>query len=428
MKIAMFTDTYIPQVNGVATSVSLYKRALEKLGHEVYIVAPIGPKDETVFSLGGIQFKWEKNHIIPRSGRILPLLNFIRQKKIEVIHSHAPFALGFRALTVQRRLQIPHVHTYHTLLVEYRHYIPKPLTPSAKSVEEFSAWFCNMVNRVIAPTEKIEKELLRYGVIKPIHVIPTGMDVELFEAPNEFDIRERHGIDKRTKILLFVGRLAKEKNVAFIVDLFRTLLKRRYDLHLMIVGDGPERSSLLHMVREFGIDSRVTFTGYMSRSRLANYYRQADLFVFGSESETQGLVVLESLAAGTPVVAVAKMGIADVLVEGQGALLVKEPVLEEFVERVERLLNDLSLYDQMKKAGKEYIMKNWSIDAKALLMEDVYRRAAEEGASTHDFRDNVWIEIIAEKVKSISAKIFENANTGGAKNVTTERFTRSRRG
>ncbi len=428
LRIAMFTDTYIPQVNGVATSVSLYKKALEKLGHEVYIIAPIGPEEDTVFTIGGIQFKWEKNHVIPSSGRLLPLLNFTKQKKIEVIHSHAPFALGFRALTVQRRLQIPHVHTYHTLLVEYRHYIPKPLTPSSRSVEEFSAWFCNMVNRVIAPTEKIKDELLRYGVTKPVDVIPTGIDVELFEGANEFNIRKHHEIDDRSRILLFVGRLAKEKNVVFVIRVLKMLLHKNYDVHLIIIGDGPERDSLEKLVRELDLQSRVTFTGYMPRKKLANYYRQSDLFVFASESETQGLVVLESLAAGTPVVAVAKMGIADVLVNGQGALLIEEPVLSEFVEKVEQLLSDKDLYEQMRKAGKEYIVKNWSIDAKALLLEDSYRKAIEEGPSQCDFRDNVWIEIMLEKMKNISAKIFETINSGGVKRASVKYLARSRRG
>lgn len=427
MKIAMFTDTYMPQVNGVATSVSLYKRALEKLGHEVYVVAPIGPKDDRIFAIGGIQFKWEKNHVIPNSGRLLPLLNFVKQKKIEVIHSHAPFALGFRALTVQRRLQIPHVHTYHTLLVEYRHYIPKPLTPSAKSVEEFSSWFCNMVNRVIAPTEKIRSELLRYGVIKPIDVIPTGIDVELFDGVNEFNIRKIHNIDDRSKILLFVGRLAKEKNVVFVIQTLKELLRKNYDTHLIIVGDGPERASFEKLTVELDVQSHVTFTGYMPRKALANYYRQADLFIFASESETQGLVVLESLAAGTPVVAVAKMGVADVLVDGQGALLVKEPVLSEFVEKVEQLLCNENLYEQMSKIAKEYVVKNWSIDAKALLLESSYLKAIEEGACQHDFRDNVWIEIMVEKMRNIPTKIFETINNGGVKRVTTKYLARSRR-
>lgn len=424
----MFTDTYIPQVNGVATSVSLYKRALEKLGHEVYVVAPIGPQEDRIFALGGIHFKWEQNHVIPNSGRLLPLLNFVKQNRIEVIHSHAPFALGFRALTVQRQLQIPHVHTYHTLLVEYRHYIPKPLTPSARSVEEFSAWFCNMVNRVIAPTGKIRDELLRYGVNRPVDVIPTGIDVELFDSADEFDIRKRHEIDERSKILLFVGRLAKEKNIVFVIKTLKELLKRNYDTHLIIVGDGPERNSLERLVRELDIEPHVTFTGYMPRRVLANYYRQADLFVFASESETQGLVVLESLAAGTPVVAVAKMGIADVLRDGQGALLIKEAVLSEFIEKVEQLLCDETFYEHMSQIGKQYVIQNWSIDAKALLLERSYKEAIQEGACQHDFRGNLWIEIMVEKMRNIPARIFETINSGGVKGAGAKHLTRSRRG
>jgi len=215
VKIAMFTETYVPQKNGVATSVFLYKRALEERGHQVYVVTTVGQTNDEIFVLKSSQFKYESNHVIPTSGRLLPVLDFVRRKRVEIIHSHAPFALGLRALATQKYLKIPHVHTYHTLLVEYRHYIPKPLTPSRESVAEFSAWFCNMVNRIVAPTENIKQELMGYGVVKPIHVIPTGIDVESFERPSLLDVRKRHGISPQTKLLLYVGRLAKEKNVSF---------------------------------------------------------------------------------------------------------------------------------------------------------------------------------------------------------------------
>ncbi|MDK2884081.1 glycosyltransferase family 4 protein [Pseudothermotoga sp.] len=427
MKIAMFTDSYLPQTNGVATSVYLYKRALERMGHEVYIVSPIGPKDETVLVLGGIQFKWEKNLIIPSSGRILPIIDFVKKKQIDVIHSHAPFALGFRALIVQRRLFLPHVHTYHTLLVEYRHYIPRPLTPSAKSVEEFSSWFCNMTNQVIAPTEKIKLELLRYGVTKPVHVVPTGIDVELFEKPNDFDIKKRHSIQPKAKVLLFVGRLAKEKNVTFILRVFKILLEKKYDVHLIVVGDGPERNALQQLAKDIKVDHRVIFTGCMPRTELANYYRQADLFVFGSQTETQGLVVLEALAASTPVVAVAKMGIADVLKEGKGALLTKEASTTEFVEKVEQILSDESLAEKLRLEGKKYILHYWSIDSKAKLIGKIYETAVEEGACFSDFKSNIWLELMVEKMRGISAKIFESTSNGGARRAAIKRAVRTHR-
>jgi 1,2-diacylglycerol 3-alpha-glucosyltransferase len=423
VKIAMFTETYIPQRNGVATSVFLCKRALQERGHQVYVVTTVGNNSDEILVLKSTQFKYESNHVIPVSGRLLPVLDFVRGGKVEVIHSHAPFALGLRALATQKYLKIPHVHTYHTLLVEYRHYIPKPLTPSKESVAEFSAWFCNMVNRIVAPTENIRQELMSYGVVKPIHVIPTGIDVDSFERPPLIDVRDKYGIPPATKLLLFVGRLAKEKNVSFLLRVLRELLNKNYDVQLMFVGDGPERSQWEEEARGLEIKDRVIFAGALPREQLVDYYQQADLFVFASVTETQGLVVLESLAAGTPVVAVAKMGVANVLKDGKGALLLQEPKLEEFVEKVEMLLSDSRLYDDMRSAGKAYVRQHWSIERTVQDLEKVYELSLLEGPAEVEYYTNVWIEIIVEKMKQISSKIF---TSGGGRRVTFAPFSRTR--
>lgn len=423
MKIAMFTETYIPQRNGVATSVFLYKKALEERGHKVYLVTTVGDNTEDIFVLKSSQFKYESNHVIPLGGRLLPVFDFVRSKGVEVIHSHAPFALGLRALATQKYLKLPHVHTYHTLLVEYRHYIPKPLTPSKESVAEFSAWFCNMVNRIVAPTENIKQELARYGVVKTVHVIPTGIDVDSFEKHPSFDVRHRHGISKNAKLLLYVGRLAKEKNVMFLLQVLKNLLIRKLDVHLVLVGDGPERSQLEEEAKRLEIEDRLTFTGALPREHLVNYYQQADLFAFASTTETQGLVVLESLASGTPVVAVAKMGVANVLREGEGALLLEEVDLQKFVDRVESLLSDSKLYDEMKLRGKMYVKKHWSIHKTVEELEKVYELSVSEGPADVEYYSSVWLEIMIEKMKQISSKIF---TSGGGRRVTFAPFSRSR--
>ncbi|MEN3007939.1 glycosyltransferase family 4 protein [Pseudothermotoga sp.] len=423
MRIAMFTETYIPQRNGVATSVFLYKRALEERGHQVYVVTTVGDNSDDIFVLKSSQFKYESNHVIPLDGRLLPVLDFVRNKAVEVIHSHAPFALGLRALAAQKYLKLPHVHTYHTLLVEYRHYIPKPLTPSKESVAEFSAWFCNMVNHIIAPTENIKQELVHYGIVKPIHVIPTGIDVDSFEKSPSFDVRHRHGISKNTKLLLYVGRLAKEKNVAFLLHVLKNLLDRKNDVHLILVGDGPERTQLEEEAKQLEVEDRVTFTGAIARETLVNYYRQADVFTFASTTETQGLVVLESLASGTPVVAVAKMGVANVLKDGEGAFLLKEVNLQEFTDKIELLLSDPKLSDEMKLKGKAYVKKHWSIQKTVEELEKVYQMSISEGAVEVEYYSSVWLEIMIEKMKQISSKIF---TAGGGRRVTFAPFSRTR--
>jgi len=164
----MISDTYLPQVNGVATSIYLSKKYLEMRGHKVYIVAPVRPDDdENILVVPGVPFPMEKQHKVVFANA-LKILEFAQKNGIEIVHSHDPMALGIRALKLQKDMKIPHVHTYHTLMAEYRHYVPPPFTPDRKTVEEFSKWFCNKVNFVIAPTEEIEKELTRYGVERPI--------------------------------------------------------------------------------------------------------------------------------------------------------------------------------------------------------------------------------------------------------------------
>lgn len=198
-------------------------------------------------------------------------------------------------------------------------------------------------------------------------------------------------------------------------------------MHLIVVGDGPERNALQQLAKDIKVDHRVIFTGYMPRTELANYYRQADLFVFGSQTETQGLVVLEALAASTPVVAVAKMGIADVLKEGKGALLTKEASTTEFVEKVEQILSDESLAEKLRLEGKKYILHYWSIDSKAKLIGKIYETAVEEGACFSDFKSNIWLELMVEKMRGISAKIFESTSNGGARRAAIKRAVRTHR-
>lgn len=318
MNIGMMSDTYIPQINGVATSVHLFKEYLEEMGNNVYVFAPVVPSNENhAFKVSGLKFFFEPQHrfAIPLSQKILKLSSKL---DLEMVHSHAPFSMGFQAIRLSEKIGIPHIHTYHTLLTEYRHYLPMPLRPTEKAVKEFSMWFCNMTDAVIAPTEKIKTELLDYGVKAPIYTLPTGIDVKNFQRGLRYSIREKHGIPSNDKIILFVGRVAKEKNILFLIDAFFELHKRIDNTTLMIVGDGPERQEIIHKVSHLGIRNKVVFAGYITREDIVEYYRQSDLFAFASITETQGLVVLEALSAGLPVVAVAKEGIADVLVEGKG--------------------------------------------------------------------------------------------------------------
>ncbi len=371
----MISDTYIPQINGVATSIYLSKKYLEMRGHQVYIVAPVAPEDDkSVLVVPGMPFLLEKQHRVVFANHI-KILEFALEHKIDVLHSHDPLALGIRALKVQKDLKLPHVHTYHTLLTEYRHYVPPPLTPDRRSVEEFSRWFCNKVNTVIAPTKEIKDELISYGVERPIEVLPTGIDTIDFSKPAQRDIRAEYNIPNDAILLMYAGRLAKEKNLEFLSKVVSKHMHNDSQIWFLIVGDGPERKELERYFEEEGLSNRVIFTGYVPHKEIKDYYKAADLFVFASLTETQGLVVLEALASGTPVVAIAYKGIANVLVNGEGAITtgINE---EEFYDAIAKALEEKEF---LSVKGIEYVEKHWSMNTMAERLEKIYSKAIAEG-------------------------------------------------
>lgn len=375
MRILMISDTYLPQINGVATSIYLSKKYLEMRGHEVYIVAPVKPEGEDkALVVPGIPFLLEKQHKVVFANHI-KIIEFALANKIEIIHSHDPMALGMRALKVQKDLKLPHVHTYHTLLTEYRHYVPPPFTPDRRTVEEFSKWFCNKVNTVIAPTEEIKRELISYGVQRPIEVVPTGIDTIEFSKPPEKDIRREYSIPQDAVLLMYAGRLAKEKNLGFLSKVVSRYMHNEPNVWFLIVGDGPERKELENFFQDEGLSERVVFAGYVPHKEIKDYYKAADLFVFASLTETQGLVVLEALASGIPVVAIAYKGIANVLVNGEGAITTGIDE-EEFYNAI---ITALEKKDELRKRGIEYVEKHWSMNTMADRLEVIYQRALKEG-------------------------------------------------
>jgi len=375
MRILMISDTYLPQINGVATSIYLSKKYLEMRGHEVYIVAPVKPDyEDKVLVVPGIPFPMEKQHRVVFANHV-KILEYALEHKVEIIHSHDPMALGMRALKVQKDLKLPHIHTYHTLLTEYRHYVPPPFTPDRRTVEEFSRWFCNKVNVVIAPTEEIKNELINYKVQRPIEVLPTGIDTIDFSQPPRRQIREEYGIPKDVRLLMYAGRLAKEKNLEFLSRVVARYMKANKDVWFLIVGDGPERKDIEKFFEDDGLANKTIFTGYVPHKEIKDYYKASDLFVFASLTETQGLVVLEALASGTPVVAIAYKGVANVLVNGEGAITTGIDE-EEFYSAINSALENK---EQLSRRGIEYVEKHWSMNSMVDKLEKIYESAINEG-------------------------------------------------
>ncbi|WGS65025.1 glycosyltransferase [Marinitoga aeolica] len=378
MNIGIFSDVYFPQKNGVSTAVKLYKEEMEKLGHNVYLFIPKYSKDykrneKNVFEFPAIKFLFEKEQRIalPISTDIFK----IRDLNLDIIHSQDPFSMGIFAEFMSKLLKIKHVGTHHTMYEYYRNYLPLIIRPTLKQTQRVIKNWCLKLDKVISPTKNIKELLVSYGVPdEHIVVIPTGIDTEKFNKKIEWNIKEEYGILPEEKILLFVGRLGPEKNIDFLIKVFHKVSYEEKNVKLIIVGDGVERNKLEELVVELDMHDKVIFTGGQPRERVLDAYKQADLFIFASYTETQGLVVLESMAAGTPVVALGKMGVYDLLNhENAGGIMLKELNEDDFAHEIIRVLKDEKLYEKLSKNAIDFVKKNYSIEVSVNKILNVYK-------------------------------------------------------
>lgn len=352
MRIGFFTDTYTPQINGVVTSIKLFARALERQGHSVYIFAPT-PRQATdgphVVRIPSLPFAFQPEM------RVAAIYSaqahrLVRRANLDVVHSHDPFAIGLFGLAMAKRYRLPYVHTYHTLYPEYVHYVwETELT--RELAERLSRDFCNQCDTVLAPSTKIERALHEWGVRKPVVTLPTGVDTVTFSERDPESVaafRRRFGIPEQDRLLVFVGRLGLEKNIDLLVDALSFV--RTPGARLLVVGDGPHREGLARHIAKDRIADRVTFTGYLGRDDVRAAYHASDALFFASTTETQGLVVAESMAAGLPVVAVRDLAVGDAVVDGVNGFLTDEDP-QELARAVDRVLSDHDLRARMSAAS-----------------------------------------------------------------------------
>ena len=316
MRIGLFTDTYPPFINGVSTSVLMLKQGLEKLGHEVYVVTvndeSFSYKEEDgilkipSFPIGLMNFR--QTGIYP-----IKAFNIIKKWKLDIIHSHTEFSIGTFARLISKQLNIPLVHTYHTMYEEYIYYITKGYFNSAskKLVEYLTLFLCDKtIDELIVPTEKT-KELFKdkYKVKRDVYVIPSGIDTTRFYKENIdkneiINLKKDLGLKKTDFIVLYVGRIAKEKSIDFLINNFNSVLNRIPKAKMIIVGDGPDIKDLIDLTRKKGLENKIIFTGKAPWTDVPKYYSLCDLFVTASKTETQGLTVMEAMGASKPVVAI----------------------------------------------------------------------------------------------------------------------------
>lgn len=375
MRIGFFTDTYTPQINGVVTSIRLFKRALEQRGHQVYVFAPHPEHHDD--GHGTVRFRSVAFALQPEMRLAAPVsmeaLRLLDAVDLDIVHSHDPFAIGLFGLQVARRHRIPYVHTYHTLYPEYVHYVWETRL-TKRLAERLSRVFCQRCDSIVAPSTKIERYLRGWGVTVPMEVLATGIDIDTYSASDDEHIarlRRRLRLDDDDRVMLFVGRLGREKNVEMLV---RALWHCRHPgATLVIVGDGPHRRELEELVAETGLRKRVRFAGYLDRDDVVAAYHLADLFAFSSTTETQGLVIGEAMAAGLPVVAVVDDAVEDFVADGESGFVVHGRP-EDLAVAMDRMLADGELRARMGASARERAQE-FSMHHQAERLEAHYERA-----------------------------------------------------
>ena len=347
MHILMISDVYFPRVNGVSTSIRTFRRELIALGHRVTLIAPEYPQgspddDRDIIRVRsrGVPKDPEDRMMVRKD--LNRLLVKLQDRRFDVVHIQTPFVAHYAGVYLAKHLDVPTVESYHTFFEEYlHHYVP--LLPRGLTrwlARRVTVSQCNDVNRIVSPSRAMQRALLDYGVSTAIEVLPTGLEQSQFRPGDGARFRAKYGIDPARPALLYVGRVAHEKNIDFLLRMFKTVSTSVPEAQLLIVGEGPAESHLRSLTERLSLKNSVHFVGYLDRdTELLDCYAAGDLFVFASRTETQGLVLLEALAQGTPVLSTMHMGTRDVLEHARGAQIVTDDT-DQFAQAAISLLRN----------------------------------------------------------------------------------------
>lgn len=417
MRIAMFTNTYLPHVGGVARSVSTYAAEFRRRGHDVRIIAPqfAGAEESTAEVLrtpalqnfNGSDFSF----VLPQPGLVA---DFLDQVQPEVVHSHHPFQLGDTALRAARTRRLPLVFTHHTLYEQYTHYVPLSSEALQRIVIHMATEYANLCTHVIAPSASIAELLVQRGVTVPITNIPTGIDLDFFGSGDGPAFRREHGVSQRALIVGHVGRLANEKNLEYLARAVGMFLSEHPRAVFAVVGSGDSAAAIEQTVASLARPEQLVMAGSLTGPALANAYAAMNVFVFSSQSETQGMVLAEAMAARTPVVALDGPGVRDVMTPANGRLLPADALEAEFAAALADVTNDRDALRKLGQTARRSI-RDFGLDVCASRMLDLYGQLIEESAAREPGDSAPWDSLLrrlevewnllVEKTTALSAAV-----------------------
>jgi 1,2-diacylglycerol 3-alpha-glucosyltransferase len=393
MNILFISDVFFPRVNGVSTSINTFATELRALGHQVTLIAPSytdeDKQEEWIVRVPSHKIYFDPEDRLMNFGKLKALLPWIRDKHFDVIHIHTPFTAHYVGIHFGKKLDIPVVETYHTFFEDYlHHYLPFiPQFISRKLARTISRRQCNAVDGIVSPSKPMLDVLKQYGIKTPAEVVATGLDDSSFARVDGEHFRMSHDIPLAQPMLLFVGRVAHEKNIGFLLEMHLELIKKHPDALLVITGEGPAEESIKHSIDKLYISNKVRMIGYLDRSHeLIACYKAADIFVFASKSETQGLVLLEAMAQGTAVVAIAELGTKSILIEGEGVLIAKDDI-NDFADKVSVLLSDAPKRQMIGEKGRQYAQEKWGAGVLAKKVAKFYKSTINQKSSLSRYMD-----------------------------------------
>jgi 1,2-diacylglycerol 3-alpha-glucosyltransferase len=389
MRVLFISDVYFPRVNGVSTSIRTFRTDLRDAGVDTVLVAPdygvgaavpdptMTPDEAGVLRVASGAVPRDPEDRRMKYFALYRRLDQLEAQHFDLVHIHTPFLAHYAGVRFARSKGIPVMATYHTFFEEYlHHYVPILPRPIGRALaRRFTRSQCAQLAAIVAPSEPMRSLLLEYGVSTRIQVIPTGLPAERYVAGDGARFRAKFGIAAGRPLLLYVGRVAHEKNIEFLLHAFVALRRIRPGALFAIAGEGPARAHLQSQVARLGIASDVQFIGYLDRERgLADCYAAADVFVFASRTETQGLVLLEALAQGRPVVSTSHLGTASILQAGCGARVAPEKP-DAFAQAIADILDDPARAARLSAQARSYA-HSWTSSHMAWRLAELYRELA----------------------------------------------------
>ncbi|MBI5823932.1 MAG: glycosyltransferase [Chloroflexi bacterium] len=404
LRIGLFTDTYAPQVNGVSISLQLISEGLKNRGHRVTIFAPRFPgyKDDQPNVMRLPSLKYLNNPPIyvavlgtPRSTWSLTRRHF------DVLHAHSPASVGLLAYLTASTKRLPLIYTYHTSITDYTHYIK--FIGGTRVIKYAAGWFSsattNLGDQVVVPSPKFQRLLLAQDVRRPVNVIPNGIDLSSFKAAKKpSSLRNRLGIKSDAPILLTVGRMDPEKRLDFIVDAFEILSKRVPNVHLVFAGDGSSRKGLEEKVSGTSAKDRIHFLGMVNRAELPDIFHDATVFLSASTTEVHPISVIEAIASGKPLVAVADEAFEGMIENDLNGYTVPLD-LQVYSDTISNLLADR---EKLERFGRHSMLlsEKYSIEGQVKALEKLYLEAI-----LQNWRGNFFERMMPKNMNKIPTRI-----------------------